>query len=68
MVKCADCGFEECELAYTGEPDPLCCECFLKIFPTFDDGNCSPCEKRLKEKEKILQQQTSLEEFIHDPQ
>ena len=64
MVKCTDCGFEGCELAWTGEGDYLCCECFLKIFPTFDHGNCSPCDKRAEEKARILKQQVSLENFL----
>jgi len=67
MVKCVECGWDGCELAYTGEPDPLCCACFLKVFPTFDHGNCPNCDRLLRMKEKILKQQTSLENFLRIP-
>lgn len=61
MVRCADCGFEGCDVAYTGNiGEEQCCRCWLKTNPTSDVGGCKTCNER----EKIHNQQVSLEKFI----
>lgn len=61
MVKCVKCGYEDCEVAYTGEIGyELCCKCWMEEVPTWDMGGCGRCEER----EKIHNQQVDLLTFF----
>lgn len=60
---CSQCG-NECELAYTGAPDGLCCPCFDKVGTPGTVPWCNFCNKRKEWEEFVKKNTIVLTEFL----